>query len=119
MRALSLAIVVLLGTVPLCRGQTFTPPGKTGGGGSGGAGSKGAAESGSSTMGGSGSGLSSAAATLSGALDDLLSQALKSNPDVRLAESKVREAEADLNRVRMQIMQKIVKLEIDIKEAKE
>src|SRR4051812_17523488 len=34
-------------------------------------------------------------------LESLLAQALKNNPDIRVAESKVREAEAELNRVRM------------------
>jgi hypothetical protein len=43
-----------------------------------------------------------------GSLEDLLQQALKSNPDIRAAEAKVREAEAALNQVRMQVMQKIV-----------
>jgi hypothetical protein len=41
-------------------------------------------------------------------LDDLLAQALKDNPDIRVAESKLREAEAELNRVRLQVSQKLV-----------
>ncbi len=52
-------------------------------------------------------------------LEELLGQALKSNPDVRVAESKLREAEAELARVRMQIMQKVVKLEFELKDARE
>lgn len=45
-----------------------------------------------------------------GSLEEMLSEALKNNPDVRVAESKVREAEAELNRARMQLMQKVVSL---------
>lgn len=41
-------------------------------------------------------------------LDSLLAQALKNNPDIRVAESKLREAEAELNRVRLQVSQKLV-----------
>jgi hypothetical protein len=44
------------------------------------------------------------------ALDDLLDQALRNNPDVRVAEAKVREAEAELNRVRLQVSQRVVTL---------
>jgi hypothetical protein len=40
-------------------------------------------------------------------LEAMLDMALKSNPDVRLAEAKLREAEAELNRVRLQISQKV------------
>jgi hypothetical protein len=42
-------------------------------------------------------------------LEELLSRALKENPDIRVAEAKTREAEAELNRVRMLVMQKVVK----------
>lgn len=45
-----------------------------------------------------------------GSLEDLLSQALKNNPDIRVAETKLHEAEAELNRARLQVMQKIVAL---------
>jgi hypothetical protein len=41
-------------------------------------------------------------------LEELLAQALRDNPDVRVAESKVREAEAELNRTRLQVIQKVV-----------
>src|SRR5947209_6935278 len=41
-------------------------------------------------------------------LEDMLIQALKSNPDAIIAEAKVREAEAELNRVRLQITRKLI-----------
>ena len=41
-------------------------------------------------------------------LDNLLAQALKDNPDIRVAEAKMREAEAELNRVKLQVTQKVV-----------
>jgi hypothetical protein len=40
-------------------------------------------------------------------LEELLSRALKDNPDVRVAEAKVREAEAELNRARLLVAQKV------------
>jgi hypothetical protein len=43
-------------------------------------------------------------------LEQLLSKALKDNPDIRVAESKLREAEAELNRTRLQVTQKAVTL---------
>jgi len=41
-------------------------------------------------------------------LDELLTQALKNNPDIRVARAKMDEAEAELARVRFQVMQKVV-----------
>jgi hypothetical protein len=41
-------------------------------------------------------------------LEEMLAQALRSNPDVRVAAAKVSEAEAELNRVRLQVVQKVV-----------
>jgi hypothetical protein len=41
-------------------------------------------------------------------LEELIAQALRDNPDVRVAEAKVHEAEALLNRARLQVIQKIV-----------
>ncbi len=41
-------------------------------------------------------------------LQELLTQALKENPDVRVAEIKLHEAEADLNRTRLQVIRKVV-----------
>jgi hypothetical protein len=41
-------------------------------------------------------------------LEELLAQALRDNPDVRVAEAKVRGAEAELNRTRLQVIQKVV-----------
>jgi Protein of unknown function (DUF1549) len=43
-------------------------------------------------------------------LEEMLAQAMKNNPDIRVAESKVREAEAELNRTQLQVTQKIVTL---------
>jgi hypothetical protein len=51
-------------------------------------------------------------------LAELLAQALKENPDIRLAETKVREAEAELNRCRIQVMQKLTALYYDIDAAR-
>jgi hypothetical protein len=47
-------------------------------------------------------------------LEEMLDRALKNNPDIRVAESKVREAEAELNRTRLQVMQKVVKLQQEL-----
>src|SRR5262245_17707826 len=119
-----LTIVMLLGAVPLCRGQqsnlppvskTTTPGGATGSTSQSGLpgtttttpGGKGtttssAFQSGSTgtttTQGSARTTTSGATMAPTGAVDDLLSLALKSNPDIQLAESKVREAEAELNR---------------------
>jgi hypothetical protein len=41
------------------------------------------------------------------ALEDLLAQALKYNPDIRVAEARVQKAEAELNRTRLQVMQQV------------
>src|SRR6516164_866853 len=41
-------------------------------------------------------------------LEEMLTRALKDNPDVRVAEAKVREAEAELNRTRLQVTQKVI-----------
>jgi hypothetical protein len=41
-------------------------------------------------------------------LEELIAQALRDNPDVRVAEAKMREAEAELSRVRLQVIQKVV-----------
>jgi hypothetical protein len=43
-------------------------------------------------------------------LEEMLAQALKDNPDIRVAAAKLGEAEAELNRVRLQVMQKVVTL---------
>ena len=47
-------------------------------------------------------------------LEELLAKAVKENPDIRVAESKVREAEAELSRARLAAMQKVVKLHHEI-----
>ena len=41
-------------------------------------------------------------------LEELLAQALRDNPDMRVADAKVREAEAELNRARLLVIQKVV-----------
>jgi hypothetical protein len=41
-------------------------------------------------------------------LEDLLAEALKNNPDIRVADAKVQEAEAELNRTRLAVMHKVV-----------
>jgi hypothetical protein len=46
--------------------------------------------------------------TVAPKLEDLLVRALKDNPDIRVAEAKLREAEAELNRTRLQVTQKVV-----------
>lgn len=43
-------------------------------------------------------------------LEELLAKALNDNPDLRLAETKVREAEALLNKTRLEVMQKAIKM---------
>ena len=40
-------------------------------------------------------------------LDEMLAQALKDNPDIRVGEAKIREAEAELNRTRLLVTQKV------------
>jgi hypothetical protein len=41
-------------------------------------------------------------------LEEMLQKALKDNPDIRVAEAKVREADAELNRTRLQVTQKVL-----------
>jgi hypothetical protein len=41
-------------------------------------------------------------------LEEMLNKALKDNPDIRVAEAKVREGEAELNRTRLQVTQKVL-----------
>jgi hypothetical protein len=43
-------------------------------------------------------------------LEEWLEQALRHNPDIRVAEAKVREAEAELNRTRLSVAQKVAAL---------
>ncbi len=40
----------------------------------------------------------------------MLAEALRNNPDIRVAAAKLAEAEVELNRTRLQVMQKIVAL---------
>jgi hypothetical protein len=53
-----------------------------------------------------------------GSLEEMLDKALRNNPDILAAEAKVREAEAECNRVRHQVVAKIVGLRMDIENAK-
>jgi hypothetical protein len=41
-------------------------------------------------------------------LEEMLKKAMKDNPDIRVAEAKVREADAELNRTRLQVTQKVL-----------
>src|SRR5262249_13508951 len=41
-------------------------------------------------------------------LEAMLATALKSNPDIQVAEAKLREAEAGLNKARVQVLQQLV-----------
>ena len=43
-------------------------------------------------------------------IEEMVGQALKSNPDIRLAENKLRDDEADLARTRLRVMQRIIAL---------
>lgn len=43
-------------------------------------------------------------------LEEMLAQALKNNPDIRVAAAKLAEADAELNRTRLQVTQKVVML---------
>jgi hypothetical protein len=43
-------------------------------------------------------------------LEEMLEEALKNNPDVRLAAAKAAEADAELNRARLQVVQKVASL---------
>lgn len=43
-------------------------------------------------------------------LEEMLAEALKNNPDIRVAAAKVAKADAELNRTRLQVTQKIVEL---------
>lgn len=45
-----------------------------------------------------------------GSLEELLAQALKNNPDIRVADAKVREAEAELHRARLGVANKVATL---------
>ncbi len=49
------------------------------------------------------------------ALADRLAEALANNPDVRVAEAKLQAAEAELRRLRLQVTQKMVALDQDLK----
>ncbi|OAI49624.1 hypothetical protein AYO44_06365 [Planctomycetaceae bacterium SCGC AG-212-F19] len=48
-------------------------------------------------------------------LEQMLAQAGQDNPDIRVAQAKLREADADLNRTRLLVAQKVVKLYQDVK----
>jgi hypothetical protein len=46
-------------------------------------------------------------------LEDMLAKALKDNPDIRVAEAKLREADAELSRIRLRVTQKVVTFQHD------
>ena len=47
-------------------------------------------------------------------LDQQITEALKNNPDIRVAEAKVRESEAELNRTRMKVISDVTFLQAEI-----
>ena len=51
-------------------------------------------------------------------LEEMLIQALKDNPDIRVAEAKRQEADAELNRIKLQVMQKVIALHADLERAR-
>jgi hypothetical protein len=51
-------------------------------------------------------------------LETLLAQALKNNPDIRVAESKLHEAEAELYRARISVLNRIVRSQQELKGAR-
>src|SRR5438067_4305731 len=51
-------------------------------------------------------------------LEDILAAALRHNPDIRVAEAKLREAEAELNRVRLSVIQKMTRLHQELQHAR-
>jgi hypothetical protein len=53
-----------------------------------------------------------------GSLEDTLEKALRNSADIKAAEAKVREAEAELNRVRQQVLTKATALHADLNVAK-
>src|SRR2546425_220306 len=95
-------------------GPSKQGPGLPGAPGAGFGGGFGMQQPGMPGMGFGGGGMGFAGGTMGGkkekdlkamTLDELLAKALKDNPDLRVAESKVREAEAELNRTRLQALQ--------------
>jgi hypothetical protein len=52
-------------------------------------------------------------------LEEMLTRAMKDNPDVRVAEAKLREAEAELNRTRLQVTQKVIAYQRTLEAQKE
>lgn len=53
-----------------------------------------------------------------GALEEMYERALRNNADIRVAEAKLREADAELNRIRQQVLHKIFKIHHEIDAAK-
>jgi hypothetical protein len=51
-------------------------------------------------------------------LEEMLQQAMRNNPDIRVAEAKMAEAEAQLNRTRLVVMQKVVLYNAKLDDAK-
>jgi hypothetical protein len=91
-----LALALVLGGVSIVVGQ---PPG------SGGKGGKSPPGEGKEDIFGG-----KKAAPAKSKLEEMLDEALKNNPDIRVAAAKLAEADAELNRTRLQVMQKVVTL---------
>jgi Outer membrane efflux protein len=53
-----------------------------------------------------------------GSLEDTLEKALRNSADIKAGEAKVRDAEAELNRVRQQVLTKATALHVDLNQAK-
>jgi len=51
-------------------------------------------------------------------LQQMLEQALRANPDIRVAEAKLRDAEAELSRTRLKVMTRVVELQHEIRALK-
>jgi hypothetical protein len=102
---ISLLAAALLVTAPLAAQQS---PKKEGGGSGGLPG----------TPPGMGTGGAAKKAPEPGSLEDLLEKGLRHNADIHAAEAKVREAEAELNRVRHQVVAKVVSVRNDLDAAR-
>jgi hypothetical protein len=96
-------------------GQEPTTSGTTGQGGSG---KKSGSSTGSSSTGTTSTTGSSSKKPEPGSLEDSIDKALRNNADIRAAEAKVRDAEAELNRVRHQVVAKVATLKHDITTAR-
>ncbi|HTU90126.1 MAG TPA: hypothetical protein VMF69_08635 [Gemmataceae bacterium] len=95
-RTLALALVLALAGMTAAQ-QPGGPPGRSGKGSGGPSGMPGSPPK-------------QKAAPEKSKLEEMLAEALKNNPDIRVAAAKLAEADAQLNRARMQVMQKVLVL---------